>query len=452
MNNIVKIFFGLCLLFFFKLGTSAEKEHPNIIVILSDDLSWSFPGFNGGTTVPSPNLDKLAKEGVMMTQFYVQSVCAPTRASMLTGRYPFRTGVEERPHANDVAGMLCDERTLADALSDAGYFTAIFGKWHLGNWQKKHLPMQRGFQYQYGHYSALINYFSHEREGVLDWHRNEQPLVEQGYSTFLIADEVERFLKKQDKSKPFFYYVPFNAVHGPIMAPDKYTEKFKNTDSHIIPEQLAQFACLDEAVGQILNAVDKNGFSENTLVVFFNDNGAGKKAGNLPYRGIKGSYYEGALRVPCIFKWRGKIKAGTKVDVPLHAVDLYPTLLNIAGASLKQELPIDGLDAWKSITKNKSLSRKEIIHCLPLDLGGKRNIPGAIRIGDFKLIGDELYNIKKDPYEETNIAANNPEKISQLKARLKELELERRVEEKHLPIPNYPPAVYGDEENKTYKK
>lgn len=446
ISLIITFLFGLSPVF---TEAGPGKKPPNIIVLLSDDLNWNSPGFNGGTLVESPNLDGLAEEGVMLTQFYVQSVCSPTRACLMTGRYPFRTGVEERPHANDIAGMLTDERTLAQALSEAGYFTAIVGKWHLGEWKKEHLPLQRGFHYQYGHYSALIDYFSHERDGVLDWHRNEQPLRQEGYSTFLIADEVGELLKQQDPSRPFFYYVPFNAVHGPMHAPREYIAKYKSVESHIPPTYLAQFECLDIAVGRILQSLEDHGFSENTLVVFFNDNGGGRKIGNEPYRGGKGDYYEGGLRVPCVIRWPGQIQAGTRLDEPLHVVDLYPTLINLAGGSLEQELPIDGQDAWQTISQGKPMPRDEIIHCLRVTRDIGRPAPGAIRKGDYKLIGDELYNIRKDPFEKEDLAEIYPEKVIQMKARLGELALERRQGEKHLPIPGYPPEVYGEEENRS---
>jgi arylsulfatase A-like enzyme len=152
-----------------------SQNPPNILVILSDDMNWHHPGFNGGPVL-TPNLDRLAEQGTMLSQFYVHSVCSPTRAAFLTGRYPFRNGMEERSHGDDVAGMLTDERTMADALKEAGYYTGIIGKWHLGNWYKQHLPMQRGFEYQYGLYGALISYYNKTRARFYDWHRNELTL------------------------------------------------------------------------------------------------------------------------------------------------------------------------------------------------------------------------------------------------------------------------------------
>jgi arylsulfatase A-like enzyme len=192
----------------------AKEGRPNIVVILADDMHWHHPGFNGGPA-DTPNLDRLANEGTRLTQFYVHSVCSPTRAAFLTGRYPFRNGMEERSHGNDVAGMLTDERTLAEGLREAGYYTAIVGKWHLGNWHKHHLPMQRGFDYQYGLYGALVGYYTKCRERYYDWHRNEQTIQEDGYTTDLIGREFEKVVKAHDFDKPLFAYVPFNAVHGP---------------------------------------------------------------------------------------------------------------------------------------------------------------------------------------------------------------------------------------------
>ena len=220
-----KVIIGLiCLLSIPVAADSAKK--PNILVILSDDMHWHHPGFNGGP-VATPNLDRLAHEGVRLTQFYVHAVCSPTRAALLTGRYPFRNGMEERSHGNDIAGMLTDERTLADALKEAGYFTAIIGKWHLGNWYDHHLPRQRGFDQQYGLYGALISYYDKVRARTYDWHRNGATLREEGYSTELIAREFARVIETYDAEKPFFIYVPFNAVHGPDEAPPELTAKYR---------------------------------------------------------------------------------------------------------------------------------------------------------------------------------------------------------------------------------
>jgi arylsulfatase A-like enzyme len=424
-----------------RLGAATPPAKPNIVVFLSDDMGWAQVGFNGGKEVATPNIDRIAREGVKLTQFYVQAVCSPTRAALLTGRYPFRNGMEERSHGNDMAGMLTDERTLAQTLKSAGYATAIFGKWHLGVWKKAHLPRQRGFDHQYGCYGALIDSFTRVRGNTYDWHRNEQVLREPGYSTFLIADEFARVLKQQDAAKPFFYYVPFNAVHSPHGAPAEYLAKHKGN------AQQAMLECMDVAIGRMLAALEEKGVLDSTLVVFLNDNGGPRRLSNGPYRGTKTETYEGGVRVPCVLRWPGKIKAGTSVDAMLHVVDFYPTLARLAGASLEQPLPLDGRDAWATITQGAPTPHSDIVLSVP-GFEDSETGPPAIRVGDFKLVADELYNIAQDPAEKTDLAATHPDKVRALKARLAQLATERRKPEPHDRIAAGPLYLYGEEENK----
>jgi len=423
------------------VGCSAPNR-PNIVILLSDDMGWGQPGYQGGTRVPTPNLDRLAREGVQLTQFYVQSVCTATRASLLTGRYPFRTGAEVRIRRNDVAGMLTDERTLAQALREAGYFTAILGKWHLGEWKKAHLPLQRGFDHQYGFYSALIDSFTHRRKGILDWHRNEQPLDEDGYSSFLIAAEFDRILNSHGEG-PFFIYVPFNAVHAPHQAPDACLRHHEGAWA----PQRAQLECMDGAIGRILESLDERGLRDDTLVIFVNDNGAEERIGNGPYRGFKGNYYEGGVRVASVMRWPERIEAGSTVDVPMHVVDIYPTLIRLAGGDLEQPLPLDGVDVWGAIARGESKPRDEIVYNVPGSEDRKYLVQVAIRIGDWKLVGDELYDIAADPYETSDLAATHPDVVRTMKERLAELATQRRRPEVHNKIPGYPPPVYGEEES-----
>ncbi|HEX3872144.1 MAG TPA: arylsulfatase [Pirellulales bacterium] len=421
---------------------AAPAQRPNIVIFLSDDMGWGQPGFQGGKDVATPNLDRIAREGVRLTQFYACSVCSPTRAALMTGRYPFRNGMEERSHGNDTAGMLTDERTLADTLRQAGYFTAIIGKWHLGNWQKKHLPLQRGFDHQYGHYGALIDSFTHQRDAVFDWHRNEQPLDEPGYSTFLIADEFSRVLDMQKPDRPFFIYVPFNAVHGPHGAPQEYVDKHHGNKQHAILE------CMDVGVGRMLSALEQRGVLDNTLVIFFNDNGGPKgSGGNAPYRGYKGETYEGGVRVPCAMRWPGRIPAGGDVNEMLHVVDLFPTLVKLAGRSLDQPLPLDGIDAWATISQGQPSPRSEIVLSAS-NFAKSETGPPALRSGDFKLVGDQLFNVREDPYETTDLASQYPDRVRTLRERLDTLSSARRTPEDHGPLPNFPVAIYGEEENK----
>ena len=432
------------------------SRSPNIVVILADDMPRHHPGFNGGP-VSTPNLDRLAREGTRLTQFYVHAVCSPTRAAFLTGRYPFRTGMEERSHGNDVAGMLTDERTLAEALKEAGYFTAIIGKWHLGNWHKRHLPMQRGFDYQYGLYGALISYYGKTRGRYYDWHRNEKTLREDGYSTDLIGRECSRVIAAHDGKKPIFLYVPFNAVHGPDEAPPELREKYQaiverqagdlpRSKQRFLTLKYAMLESMDRAIGAILNSLKAKGELDNTLIVFFNDNGGRKE--NPPYRGGKGDTFEGGVRVPCIVRWPEKVPANRSVDGMMHVVDLFPTLLKQGQAPLEQKLPLDGMDMWEVITGDKESPRTEVVHSLP----GEHSDTGvmSIRQGRYKLVGQALFDVAQDSAETRDLAAKHPEIYQSMRKRIQALENERRQPEIHTKITTTietPLLVFGKEEN-----
>ncbi len=422
---------------------------PNFVVFLSDDMGWEQVGFNGGKEVPTPNIDRIADEGVKLTQFYVQPVCSPTRACLLTGRYAWKNGMEVRPTAESRHGMLLDERTMAEALREVGYRTWMVGKWHLGEWQRPHLPLQRGFDHHYGHYSALIDSFTHMRGPVLDWHRNGRPVVEEGYSTFLLADEAERLIERHDGRSPFFLYLPFNAVHGPHQAPDDYLEKYSRLGRR--GPQRAQLECMDLAVGSVLEALERKGVLDSTLVMFTNDNGGTRVTSNGPYRGFKSHYHEGGVRVPAAMRWPEQIPAGSTSDAMLHIVDLFPTFAQLAGASTDSDLPLDGRDAWDSIAKGGPGHREEVVHSLEV-----------IRVGHWKLIEEgasyygwreqplQLFNIREDPYEETNLADSRPEKVAELRVRLAHHREFARQPEALERIPAYPPVVYGEVENEVF--
>lgn len=425
--------------------TSAPR--PNIVFILSDDQGWADVSFHGGE-IKTPNIDRIAAGGARLEQFYVQPVCSPTRASFMTGRYPMRYGLHigvVRPWAQ--YGVPLDERFLSQALHDAGYETAITGKWHMGHFQPDYLPTHRGFDHQYGHYNGALDYNTHIRDGGHDWHRDDKANYDEGYSTHLVAREATRIIAQHDTSKPLFLYVPFNAVHAPHQVPPRYTEPYANLQGER-RTYAGMVAAMDEAIGQILDAVEKKGLSNNTLVFFSSDNGGpapGRVTSNGPLRGAKGTLYEGGVRVAAAVKWPGKIKAGSVVNAPLHMVDWFPTLVKLAGGSLEQPHPLDGRDAWPAITQGAPSPHEDILHNITLN-------GGALRMGDWKLVvggqftdteGDgnaagkagkagkkkkggkaasgtrvELFNIKDDPYEKTNLAAQNPEKVKELEARL----------------------------------
>lgn len=427
------------------LQAQQPPTRPNIILLLADDMGWSQVGFTGGKEVATPHIDSIARDGVTLTQFYVQPVCTPTRGCLMTGRYAWKTGTEIRPSALAAQGMLRDERTIAQALTDAGYATWMAGKWHLGEWHREHLPLSRGFQHHYGHYGALIDSFTHMREGILDWHRNGKPIIEKGYSTFLLAQEATRLISAHDGKKPFFLYLPFNAVHGPHQAPPEYVKKYEKLGG--AAAQRAQLECMDIAVGQVLDAVRRKGIERETLVMFTNDNG-GPGMRNGIYKGMKSAYHEGGMRVPAALRWPGKIAPGSRSDAMLHAVDLFPTFCQLAGADPTKGLALDGKDAWAAIAQKGRSPREEIAHSLQV-----------IRSGDFKLIEQgasyynwtdqplQLYNIRLDPSEKENLASRHPEIVAKLRARLAYHKQFARTAEPLERIPNSPPAVYGEDEN-----
>jgi len=451
-----------------KTNNIKSPERPNIVFILADDLGWNEVGFNSETKKYTPNIDQLKDEGASLTQFYVHAVCAPSRSAFLTGRYPFRNWTdwrsedfgkpsylnmlglelkenEEGEETRMIHALTGEERTIAEALQESGYATAIAGKWGCGEWLDEHLPMDQGFMHQYGHYGWGLDYTNYTiphnapaRFAVYDWHRNQSPINEQGYATDLIANEVVQLLsnhKDDHGSDPFFYYVPFNAIHGPLEEIPRYVNE--------VGKRNAAIKCLDDAVGRIVGALDQYGFRENTLVVFTNDNGAIRDTMNAPYRGTKNTNYEGGVRAPCVLHWPGKIKTSTEHDGLMHITDFYPTLIEIAGASMEQSLPVDGIDMTSMIFNGVQSQREEIIFEV-----SKSVRPPAIRLGDYKLIGEELYNIVEDPNEQMNLAEVSPEIVEKLKARIDQVGNERppMPDMKLLMTPSLP-WVYGQSEN-----
>ena len=410
-------------------ASKASRGKPNIVFILADDLGWKDVGYHGGD-IKTPNIDRLASAGTRLNQFYVQPVCSPTRSSLMTGRYPIRYGLQVgviRPWAKH--GLALEERTLAEALKEVGYVTAICGKWHLGHLSPDYLPTSRGFDHQYGHYNGALDYFTHIRDGGLDWHRNDEPLREAGYTTNLIADESVRLIEQHNASRPLFLYVPFNAPHSPFQAPQSYIDMYRHVKARNRRIYAAMVTCMDDAIGQIVSALDKRGMKDNTLIVFCSDNGGTGNAGNNGLlRGHKAQLYEGGVRVPAIAVWPGVLKAGAVVDEPLHIVDMYPTLLRVAGAKLEQALPIDGKDMWPTIAEGRPSPHEEILlNCTAAN--------GAIRRGSWKLVRNgsigannagrqvdqevfELFNLSDDPYEKNNLVEKYPQKFQELKRRL----------------------------------
>jgi arylsulfatase A-like enzyme len=395
---------------------SAAK--PNILCILADDMGYADPGFMGSKAYRTPELDQLARTGTILTAFYVQPVCSPTRAVLMTGRYPSRTGVYGVVVPNDPWVLKPEERTLGQALREAGYETAIVGKWHLGDSQPAQLPTQRGFDHQYGLMRGEINYFTHKHGDHLDWYRDDQPCKDEGYSTHLLAKEACRRIREKQDDKPLFLYLAFNAVHYPWHVPHSYTKPFTHLKGP--PRAYAgMVAAMDEAVGQVVAALKEKGLLENTLIIFSSDNGGpwpGWITSNGPLRGRKGLLYEGGIRVCAFVCWPGRIPAGKTLNAPFHIVDWYPTLIKLAGGSLEQKLPIDGRDIWPVLTQGAQSPHEVILAC------GMKPENAAVRAGDWKLIHNggknELYNLATDLGETNNLAGSRPEMLKELLTKL----------------------------------
>ncbi len=446
-------------------ASPVKAPRPNIVFILADDLGYADVGFNGGREIATPRLDRLAGSGARLEQFYAQPVCSPTRAALMTGRYPMRHGLQLgviRPWAQ--YGLPLEERTLAQALEPAGYVSAIMGKWHLGHFDPSYLPTRRGFDVQYGHYNGAIDYFTHERDGGHDWHRQDRASYDQGYSTELLAREAVKFVDAQTSDRPFFLYVAFNAVHNPLQVPEAYKKPYDKLNE---PRRTyaGMVAAMDEGVGHLLDALERKGFGKDTLIVFSSDNGGpapGRVTDNGPLRAGKATLYEGGVRVAACAAWRGHIKAGTVVTQPLHMVDWYPTLLKLAGAPLEQKLPVDGRDAWPTIADGQPSPHAEIlINAAPRS--------GAIRAGNWKLVLSgagyeadvnaresgraapgspatiELFDLAADPGETRNLAGTHPGKVEELRARYQALANQAVPPKLEPRAPSFkPPRVWGE--------
>jgi arylsulfatase A-like enzyme len=434
----MKFWIGFIALAFVAASSSnaAQTSKPNIVFIVADDLGWKDVGFHG-SDIKTPNIDALAQTGARFEQFYAQPMCTPTRAALMTGRYPFRYGLQTAVILSaHKYGLATDEWLLPQALKDAGYETAIIGKWHLGHGDRKYWPRQRGFDYQYGPLIGEIDYFTHRQHGVLDWYRNNKPVNEDGYSTTLLGNDAVKLITAHDTAKPLFLYLTFNAPHTPYQAPQAYLDRYRNIADPSRRAYAAMITAMDDQVGRVVAALDKRGMRDNTLIVFQSDNGGTRNAmfagegdmskikipvDNGPYRDGKGSLYEGGTRVVALANWPGHIKPGSTVDGMIHVVDMFPTLAGLAGASTAKSKPLDGMNVWPTISEGKPSPRTEIVYNVEPFRAG-------IRDGDWKLIwrtplpeAVELYNIALDPYEKSDVAAGNPEKVAALKKRVNEL-------------------------------
>jgi len=415
----------------------AQDAPPNIVYIVADDMGWADAGFHG-SDIATPNLDALAKGGAVLEQFYTQPMCTPTRAALMTGRYPMRYGLQVGviPGAGTY-GIPMDEYLLPQALQDAGYTTALVGKWHLGHANPELWPKQRGFDQFYGALVGEIDHFKHSSHGVPDWYRDNTPIEEPGFDNTLFGDEAARVIGKHDTAKPLFLYLAFTAPHTPFQAPQEYLDRFKHIEDENRRAYAAMISVMDDGVGKVVAELDRRGMRDNTLIVFHSDNGGvtnslfagdtkvagGMPASNGPYRDGKGTVYEGGTRVVAFANWPGRIAPGTVIDEMIHVTDMYPTIAGLAGAAMTKNKPLDGVDVWSTL-EGKPSARSEIVY--NIDPMG-----GAVRQGDWKLVWKaslpqriELFNLGDDKSEAKDLATENPAKVAELKARIEELALE----------------------------
>lgn len=411
---------------------SDRPSSPNILLIVADDLGWSDVGWHQGFS-KTPHMDRLVAEGVELDQHYVQPVCTPTRAALLSGRYPGRFG----PHAlapSNLRAMPLGTVTLASALKSRGYHTYQSGKWHLGAKQEWG-PTVFGFDHGYGTLTGAADPWTHKyRPGPYEdtWHRDGELFHEEGNATELVAAEALRRI--EEKQSPWFIYVPFHAVHTPVDAPEEHLRLYDGVKFHDDPEKqnsrlrmAAMVSQLDAKIGQFVAALEKTVQRGNTLIIFTSDNGGIESLKNAyvghvgdsplnsendPLRGQKNTLFEGGTRVCAFANWPGKLTPH-KFRTPMHVVDWFPTLANLVGYQPSADLQWDGINQWPALTGAVPASSDRTIYI------AMQNGSQSLRHGDWKLIalkGKEplLFDIANDPYEKNDLAASHPDKVAEL--------------------------------------
>jgi arylsulfatase B len=465
------------------LADPAKLKQPNILIIVADDLGYADVGFNGAS-VPTPNIDRIAKMGTVLDHFYTSALCSPSRAGLLTGRYPNRYGImgDTITPGSDF-GLDPKEETIAGVLARAGYARRSFlGKWHLGHRSPLYHPMHFGFTSFYGHYNGAIDYFTHKREGEVDWHRDRSPSSDKGYSTDLLSDEAVRIIRTPSPgNKPWLMWLAYNAPHGPFQAKeedlkavgfDPSKPRYRgggggregpgygqaghgNTRRQTA---LAMILALDRGIGRVLDALEASGQLDNTIILFTSDNGgpgvtgaADNPSSNGPLRGWKFLHYEGGVRVAAAIAWPGGMKPRSLADVgAISYVDILPTMARLARAPLDRQL--DGRDMSDALLRGvKPAGDRELFlgedyrisaaegERGPTDPASLLGRAAAVIVGRWKLVGDELYDIETDPYEKQNVAAAHPDIVARLKAEVAAFAALRKVPRERMNATHLPP-------------
>lgn len=396
---------------------ASDRSKPNLLIFYSDDQGWGETGCYGNNEIPTPHIDSLASHGVRFTQGYVAATyCSPSRAGLLTGRYPTRFGHEYNAVANK-SGLRLDQRTLANQLKDLGYVTCCVGKWHLGNGME-YRPTRRGFDEFFG---TLANTPFFQPRNFVDSRISDEvrEVTDPNfYTTDAYAERSVDWLEKH-KDKPWFLYLPFNAQHAPLQAPQKYLDRFLNITDEKRRLFAAMLSAQDDAIGRVMQKVRELGQEENTLIFYIADNGGPtqsttSKNGGL--RGFKMTTYEGGPRVPFISQWKGHWPAGITYDLPVFNLDVLPTMVTAAGGTISDSDKLDGVNLAPFLTgANKSRPHETMYW--------RFGAQWAIRHGDLKLVVSrggsgkpELYDLAKDFSESNDLAASRPDDVRNLQA------------------------------------
>ncbi|MBI3279887.1 MAG: sulfatase [Acidobacteria bacterium] len=395
-----------------------QARKPNVVVLFADDLGYGDLGSYGGKDIPTPNIDSIARNGVRFTNGYVSCpVCSPTRAGLMTGRYQQRFGHEFNPgpaqQAQGDFSLPLSETTIADRMKAAGYATGIVGKWHLG-YKPEYHPMKRGFDEFFGFLGGAHSYLDAKADQANPILRGTKAVNETEYLTDAFTREAVAFIERH-KQSPFFLYLPYNAVHNPAQATEKYLSRFGQIKDEKRRIHAAKLSSMDDGIGSVLGKVRELGLEENTLIFFISDNGGPTRqttSKNDPLSGFKGDVLEGGIRVPFLLQWKSKLRGGARFDQPVIALDVLPTAVAVAGGSAGSNL--DGVDLMPHLTGATRKSPHDLLYW-------RFGAQSAVRKGDWKLvkIGDaapRLYNLARDVNESKDVAASEPGKVKELQA------------------------------------
>jgi arylsulfatase A-like enzyme len=418
-SNVTKYIFISIFCVSLAFGSSTQRP-PNILILFADDLGYGDVGFNGSTEVPTPNIDSLAKNGVVCRNGYSSApVCGPSRAGLLSGRYQNTFGFEDNPgpfrqSKKTKLGFPVEQKTIADRLKKLGYATGMVGKQHDGI-APEFNPINRGFDEFYGFNNGASDYFKPSKlvRGL------EPATMQEDYITDDFGREAVDFIQRH-KNRPFLLYVAFNAPHGPMQAREDHLEKFKHIKNEKRRKCVAMNYSMDENIGRILNALRENGLEEDTLIFFTSDNGGGSNlSDNGPLRGEKGEFYEGGIHVPFAVQWKGKLPAGKIYEHPVISLDILPTAVTAAGGKISPLWKLDGVNLLPHLAGNIKKPPHDALYWRFL-------FQNSIRTSDWKLVKVkekkggkvldwQLFRISKDPYETKDVIKQYPEVAEKLR-------------------------------------